>query len=202
MRSQTLELVEHDRCVEMNYHGTNQEFKKSVGWRYLLELLRHPGETYYARDLYASRNTVPEGMQMFAAMSAAELEGMNVYRQSPDNRIEKADLRCIAEVKKRLLKVIEMEAELRINNDVAALEEVLNEKDKLLSYLQEVLYKDGRIAKFLDAENKAREAVRKAISRCLDEIEAVEPELGRYLRKRIKRSGRLYYLPGDLDILV
>ena len=200
MEAQRLEIVEREHLVVMHYDGRYHEFKKKVGWSYLLALLRKPGETFHARDLLASRNSIPEEYRTMACMSVAELGGINLHIQPADHRIEKADNRCIAEVKKRLLQLIEIEAELRMNNDVAALEEILEEKDMLMSYLQDLLYKDGRIAKFIDSENKANNAVRKAISRCLDEIEAVEPELGGYLRKRVKKSGRLYYLPGKLDV--
>ncbi|MCB5272267.1 MAG: hypothetical protein LHW56_10545 [Candidatus Cloacimonetes bacterium] len=176
------------------------EFRKSRGWIYLLEVLRHPGQCRYAHSLRAAEHPIPEEYRYVNDFSENERNAENLYAQHYVQNIEMADRQTIKEVSKRLNQVLAIEAELRVNNDIAALEEVLREKEQLSQYLEEVMWRDGRMRYFRDGGRKAVSSVHKALSRALQEIEDVDPPLGRYLRKRVKIWHRVVYEPGDIVV--
>ena len=55
----------------------------------------------------------------------------------------------------------------------------------------------GRSRSFTGQEERARTAVRKAIKRALDEIEAADPEVGRALWASIRTGYSCCYMPDD-----
>jgi hypothetical protein len=196
MQNSIFEIQESAKNVELRYNGNCYVFSKTVGWTYLLELLRHPAQMYNARELACSDLEIPEQYRSLSRQKSTALEAMGLNYYEADSGIDLADKRCVQEVTRRLQQVINIEAELRVNNDLCALAEILEEKERLQDYLQKVLSKDGRIRKFMDAEQKATKAVNRAIRRCIDGIEAVDPELGKYFRRCVKSWKRVVYLPG------
>ncbi|MCK9336107.1 MAG: hypothetical protein M0Q99_12440 [Candidatus Cloacimonetes bacterium] len=195
MQSARFSIWENSNQVKLDYNGNLHCFKKSVGWKYLLEILRNPGRIYNARQLSSTFRKIPERYQYLARQSKTELESSNLYISPAEMRIAMIDDRGLKEVSKRLNVLIEIEAELRINNDLAALDDVLEEKEQLQQYLQEVLSYTGSIRSFSNSESKAAAAVSKAITRCLDSIHDVEPALAEYLSKHIEKSNRICFLP-------
>ena len=176
------------------------EFRKSKGWIYLLEVLRHPGESRYAYCLMAAQHPIPEEYRFVSDVSENERNAENLYGHHYAHGIEMADRQTIKEVSQRLNRVIAIEAELRVNNDLAALEEVLREKEQLSQYLEEIMWRDGRLRYFRDGGRKAVVSVNRALRRALQEIEDVDPPLGRYLRKRVKIWHRVVYQPGSIVV--
>ena len=197
MNYPVVQLDERKNVVVLHDGDIVHEFRKSKGWIYLLEVLRHPGECRYAYSLRAAEHPIPEEYRFANNISNDELSRHNLYPQHYVRSIEMADRRTIQEVSARLNRLIAIEAELRVNNDIAALEEVLLEKEQLSQYLQEVMSKDGRLRYFRDGGRKAVVSVNKALVRCLKEIEAVDPPLGKYLRKRVRIWHRVVYEAGE-----
>jgi len=195
MQDSMFEIQESAKSVELRYHGKCYVFNKTVGWKYLLELIRHPAQMYNARELAQSETEIPEQYRLLSESGSPALEKMGLNYYEADSGIDLADKRCVKEVTRRLKQLIYIEAELRLNNDICALEEILEEKEMLQDYLQAVMQKDGRMRKFMDAEQKATRAVNRAIRRCIDGIGEVDPELGRYFRSSVKSWKRMVYLP-------
>ncbi|MCB5252461.1 MAG: hypothetical protein WC944_10445 [Candidatus Cloacimonadaceae bacterium] len=200
MTHPVVHLCEKASVVVLQDGDIVHEFRKSKGWIYLLEVLRHPGECRYAYSLRTAEHPIPEEYRFSNIISETERNQHNLYAQHYARSIKMADWRTIKEVSQRLNRLIAMEAELRVNNDIAALEEVLQEKEQLSQYLQEVMGKGGRLRNFKDSGTKAVVSVNKAMRRCLKEIEEVDPPLGRYLRKRVRIWHRVVYEPGEIEL--
>ena len=200
MTHPVVHLCEKASVVVLQDGDIVHEFRKTKGWKYLLEALRHPGERRYAYSLSTAEHPVPEEYRYCNKLSEDERNQLNLYARHYTRSIEMADRRTIREVSQRLNRLIAIEAELRINNDIAALEEVLLEKEQLCEYLQEVMGKDGRLRHFKDSGYKAVASVNKALRRCLMQIEEVDPPLGRYLRKRVRTWHKVVYEPGEIEI--
>lgn len=196
MQHSMFEIQEVAQSVELRYNGKCYVFKKTVGWTYLLELIRHPARMYNARELAQAEVEIPEQYRTLSDLGSTALEKQGLYYYEADSGIDLTDQRCVKDVSRRLKQLIAIEAELRVNNDLGALAELLEEKEHLQEYLAKSLGKNRRIRKFADAEQKATKAVNKAIRRCIDGIEAVDPELGKYFRRCVKSWKRVVYLPG------
>ncbi len=196
------QLKEKASVVVLHDGDIVHEFRKSRGWVYLLEALRNPGVFRYAYSLKAAEHPIPEEYRYVNDISENERNEQNLYVQYCTRSIEMADRQTIKEVSRRLNRVIAIEAELRANNDIAALEEVLREKEQLSQYLQEVMGKDGRLRYFKDGGRKAVVSVNRAMRRALKEIEEVDPPLGRYLRKQVRVWHKVVYEPGGLQLTI
>jgi hypothetical protein len=202
MANAAVKIIEHTGRIELHNGDREYVLRKSKGWVYLLELLRHPGEFRYAQALVAAEHPVPQEYCRISEFSETELQGLNLHIQCDTRRMEMIDQRCIKEVSARLNHLIGLEAELREGNNLAALEDLLSEKDQLSQYLAECLRRDGRMRYFCDGSYKAVSSVNKALRRCLDGIVAVDPALGHYLKKQVRVWHRLMYEPAELEIEV
>jgi len=196
------QLQEKASVVVLQDGDIVHEFRKTKGWVYLLEALRHPGEYRYAYSLRAAEHPIPEEYRFVNNISEDERNQQNLYVQYHPYSFEMADRQTIKEVSRRLNQVIAIEAELRVNNDIAALEDLLQEKEQLSEYLEEVMRHDGRLRYFNDGGRKAVVAVNKALRRCLMEIEEVDPPLGRYLRKQVRTWHKVMYQPGQIQLRI
>jgi tetratricopeptide (TPR) repeat protein len=97
-------------------------------------------------------------------------------------------------------RVRELVAELdeaRRNDDVGRAEGLQLELEAVTAELTRATALQGRPRSFAGPEERARTAVRKAIKRALNEIEAADPEIGRTLRASIRTGYSCCYTPGD-----
>jgi hypothetical protein len=85
--------------------------------------------------------------------------------------------------------------EARGNADLGRSERLRIELDALRAELGRATGLGGRSRSFAGPEERARTAVRKAIKRALDEIEAADPEIGGVLRESIQTGYSCCYLP-------
>jgi tetratricopeptide (TPR) repeat protein len=85
--------------------------------------------------------------------------------------------------------------EARGNADIGRSERLRIELDALRAELGRATGLGGRSRSFAGPEERARTAVRKAIKRALDEIEAADPEIGGVLRASIQTGYSCCYLP-------
>jgi hypothetical protein len=193
MTASDIQIQKVGKQVELVFQGRKHIFKHSRGWSYLAELLSHPGKEYFARELAASAAPIEAKYQYLSELSNAEYEAMHLYSHSYQRGIEMSDKRTIARVSRRLNQLLALEAELRINNDDAALEELLSEKDALMEYLRQCLLRNGHIRNFRQSEDKSAAAVNKAIRRCLDKIREVEPELADHFKSHLSMWNRVCY---------
>ncbi len=195
-------FIEHERDVEMRVDNRIYRVHKSKGWIYLLELLRHPGKTRFAGSFLAAANPIEDRYQQLGDLSETERIEMGLYAQFMPLRIEMTDERTVRDVSARLMLLIEMEATLRTENNLAALDDILTEKQQLQDYLAQVLLPGGRIRCFSEHSRRDMRSVYMAIKRCLEGISALEPSLGEYLRARVNTWHQLSYEPGEIEIRV
>ena len=103
------------------------------------------------------------------------------------------DLQTIKEVKEELIQVINELAELEENCDYARADELRDIYEKLSKYLRDVYHKDCKIRHFTCEESKIKRRVVRAVNRALEEIEIIEPELAKELRKSIEFGKTICY---------
>jgi hypothetical protein len=202
MTQRTVTILEREREVEMRIGEKMYCMHKSKGWIYLLELLRHPGQLRFAGSFLAAANPVEQCYRQLVELSDTERIEMGLYAHFMPLQIEMTDGRTIREVSARLTQLIELEATLRIENNLAALDDILLEKQKLQDYLAEVLLPGGKVRFFGEHGRREMRSVYMAIKRCLDGISDLEPDLGAYLRSRVKIWHQLSYEPGEIEIRV
>jgi len=202
MKERSVRIRECEREVELGIGQKTYRMYKSKGWIYLLELLRHPGQTRFAGTFLAAVNPIPDRYRKIGELSDTERLAMGLHSHLAPLRIQMADDQAIREISSRLTYLIEMEATLRTENNLAALDDILSEKQKLQEYLSQVLKPGGKIRCFGEHSSRDMRAVYMAISRCLDGISKVEPALGEYLRSRVKMWHLLCYEPGEIEISV
>jgi tetratricopeptide (TPR) repeat protein len=83
------------------------------------------------------------------------------------------------------------------NADIGRAERLQLELEAVRAELTRATALRGRPRSFAGPEERARTAVRKAIKRALDEIEAADPEIGGMLRASIRTGHSCCYAPGD-----
>jgi len=202
MKAASVTIHERERKIELQVGDASYQMKKSKGWIYLLDLLRHPGQQRYALSLLAAHQSIPEQYRLLGEISESQRNSLDLYSCYYAPEIKMADQRTVTEVKARLLRLIEMESSLRIQNNLAALDDLLQEKEELEHYLKEIMNKSGQLRNFREHNRREIYSVYKAIRRCLDSIARLDPALGRYLEGRVKIWRYLSYEPGEIQIKV
>ncbi len=188
--------------VTVEHAGKSHDFRYKKGWSQLLELLRNP-ENIFPFNTFIFSNSQKELMEN----AFGELM-LNIKHESGISIMghNQADLFCdprtIKEVKERLIYLIDREAKLRNNNDYAALDEVLEEKDMLISYLGQALSPTGRIRVNKSEFEHQKRNVWRRISRVIDEIGSIFPDLAKILYRQIVRGSYYQYVPSDHKITV
>lgn len=127
-----------------------------VGLGYLSHLLERPGEDVAAVDLCA-------------AIAVGD-------------RHEVLDAVALAAYRRRVRELDTELADADADADLGRAERLRLERDAVLSELRSALGLGGRVRGFTAAPERARTAVRKAVKRALDVIEAADPVLGAELR--------------------
>lgn len=141
-----------------------------VGFSYLGTLLAHPGDEIAAVDLCGG--------------TAVE----TVTHELVDRQTLDAYRRRVAEIDR----LLETARAARRAARVRALEA---EREALRSQLGEVLAASGRSRRFVDSGERARTAVRKAITRAIDVITSSDDQLGAELRATITTGRSCSYVP-------
>jgi hypothetical protein len=141
-----------------------------VGVEYLGTLLTHPGTEIPAVEL--------------SGVAGLEAGGQEVV----DRTTLDAYRRRVAEIDDEL-------AGAGAARDRRRVRRLGEERDALRAELASVLAVDGRSRRFVDSSERARTAVRKAIARAIDAIEASDEAIGSELRATISTGRSCAYLP-------
>lgn len=147
-----------------------------VGMNYLAELVARPGQTISALVLAGARGD-----------STAEPRHELIDRQSRDSYLARA----------RELRIELADAEA--NNDLARSERVRIELDALTKHLEAAAGLGGRVRTFSHQGERARTAVRKAIKRAIDEIDAADPFVAQPLRAGVETGAMCSFTPPQGD---
>lgn len=188
--------------VTVEHAGKSHDFRFRKGWGQLLEILRNPENIIPFKNFIISESQKDRMENAFGELM------LNIKHESGISILgyNQADLFCdpqtVKEVKERLIYLIDREAKLRNNNDYAALDEILEEKDMLVTYLQEALSPTGRIRVNNNEIRHQKRNVWRRISRVIDEIGSIFPDLAKILYRQIVRGSYYQYVPSDHKITV
>jgi hypothetical protein len=155
--------------------------KKYIGARYLLELIANPDRPIHATNLRNIFNQ-PETKHIID-IDEDEVEYgkkylfFNSINPQWELPIKAADEKAITQVKQRLIKVIKLQAIAMQNNDLAKIEELIDEKDKLLDWLKKALNRFNRPRYLQNQAITDYQAVAKTIRLIIKVIGKDNPEL-------------------------
>ena len=199
MESRTVEITVQRKEVQLNCNNIQYTFKLTKGWKYLLELFRHPGEERSAASFISSEAVIDTKYNSMREISNAEREYIGLYTCDYLPPVALADHQTIREVSHRLNQVVQMEASARSANNYAHLDDLLEEKEMLMQYLSEVLKTQGKL-RF--SKDNGIQAVNQAIRKTLILIEDTVPIFGKDLRKRVRNWQKVCYEPGEWEVRV
>jgi transcriptional regulator with XRE-family HTH domain len=156
----------------LNHHGRSVLVDDLVGMRYLARLVANPGTEIPALDLVTEYDRTP---------------------QSTNHTV--LDGRARAAYAKRARELSVELADARADADHARVERLEFELDALTTEVRRQTGINGRPRHFSNPAERARTAVRKAITRAIDAIEPAEPEAADTLRAAVSTGYRCVYLP-------
>lgn len=169
---------------EIVYAGHRIHLKDSVGLTYINRLIEDPFKDIPILQLVHG-----------AASKPGEKDDTKFALQTG---LTITDLTERAEgIEKRLRAARERAAACKYNGDTLG----LIEAEDLINALEESAHENGPVAKALNSKGslvKAKDAVRKAISRAIDGIRKHCPPLARHLRRSISGGNRYSYEPEHL----
>jgi hypothetical protein len=142
-----------------------------VGMSYLNELLTHPGRHIPALTL-AVGDTLAGGGPA---------------------RHELLDKQARVTYAARARELTDDLAEAEANHDIIRAEQLRTELDALVDHLEAATGLNGRPRNFTDQAERARTAVRKAIKRAIDEIDASDPWIADLLRSSVSTGSTCSY---------
>jgi DNA repair ATPase RecN len=160
---------------------------KYIGARYLEEIISKPNSTIHATDL---RNLFNESKKAFDDLDiettdenqnfVCELKCYN-YSSNPLNElpIEAADKEAINQVYKHMQNTIEALHLRQSYNDLAAVDDLLDEIEKCKQWLAKACNNRGKPRYLVNQGNKDYQSVTKAIKFVVELLRAKDPELGK-----------------------
>lgn len=177
------------------------DFSGYYGAMYLTELIHHPNQPIHATQLRNLFNEPDQACPLDSAQRAGEdyesdfdfIQSVNLppsVNPGVELPIEKADRTAIEQVKKRLVKVLAQIAHARNCHDEAPLEDLYDERDKLLDWLKQTVNRWGRPRFLADNTQKDYQTVRKNINKIIAKLEAVSPQQAEFVRKHLKTGHR------------
>ena len=143
-----------------------------VGMRYLAELLTRPAEHLSALALAS--------------------HGQALDRSAPQELLDSTARSAYAA---RARELAEELAEAEANADLGRAEKLRTEMEALVDRLQQATGQAGHSRSFAGPPERARTAVRKAIKRAIDEVDAADPSIRGLLRTSIVTGTTCAYLP-------
>ncbi|HEY8525019.1 MAG TPA: AAA family ATPase [Acidimicrobiales bacterium] len=168
-------LVRGDGWWELRVDGRHARVPDLVGMRYLAELLTHPGQPIPALGL-ATHGVRPDDSPRHALLDHAARSAYARRARELADELEEAEA----------------------NNDVVRSERLRLEMETLVDTLMAATAPDGRSRSFVDDAERARVAVRKAITRALDSIVDADRELAEHIERTVQTGSKCLYLP-DAD---
>jgi hypothetical protein len=159
----------------VGYDGATFALPDLKGLRYLRELARHPGADVAALDL------------------AAAGQGGAVLAESPAGEV--ADTRALAAYRRRLRDIDAELDEARDWADEARVTRLELEREALLREVGAATGLAGRRRRFGSADERARVAVRKAISAALARVGEQDAALARLFRDTVRTGAACRYDP-------
>jgi DNA-binding SARP family transcriptional activator/tetratricopeptide (TPR) repeat protein len=170
--SQPITISRDGERWRLAWHGRAVLVDDLVGMRYLARLVAHPGTEIPALDLVTEFD----------------------HATQPTNHTV-LDARARAAYARRARALTEELADARWEADQARVERLEQELDALTTEVQRHTGLNGRPRHFGSPAERARTAVRKAITRAIDAVDAAEPEAADALRSTVTTGYRCAYSP-------
>lgn len=200
MQTYRAQFSETATGITLQVADRSHHFRRCVGLGYLLELLRHPGRHYHAQSLARVQHEIAPEYKLLNEKCAVARLHQDIYPHDFFPAIPMADWQTVREVSRQLNALIAQEALIREYNDLGSLEDLLEQKDQLSSYLSEVLNHNGKIVCFKEAQSKAVNTMHKNLKRAIASIAHCEPEFGDALKRGVHTWQTLYYQPNEWEI--
>jgi hypothetical protein len=162
---------------QIRFSGLQFSLSNSVGLWYLREFLSHPNQVFDPVELEAARTGV-------RGRSSNSSTG-----ESFDADAKRAYARKLAGIDEDLEEAAEF-------GDLASIERLQSEREKLIDYLSKATGKGGKARIATDA-SRARKNIRQQVSRDVDRISKICPELGEHLRVAFQGDSLCYRPTSD-----
>lgn len=177
--------------LTIEYNGDEVYVQKSTGADYLYEILSHPYRYIAAEELTALYSN-GHGKEDAGSMLDLEKTGMQTGGRSTQPVM---DWKGIREIKQRLVWLNERCAELMAWNDHSALNDLLEEREALISYLSRALGLSNRLRPLDEEAHKVVACANKSIRRALSQICKQNPSLGAALLASLRLGRYLGFFP-------
>lgn len=159
---------QNGKIRSISYMGVTAQMPDSKGCSDIATLLAQPGKYFHSTDFTGL--LVENGQEVIDAKARKEYMGRVRDLQEEINNADR-------------------------DNDIARLQKLEEEYDKLLQHLGAAIGADGKSRKFQRSTDKARSAVTQRIKSAIKKITEVHPVLGNHLQRTIKTGMYCAYLP-------
>lgn len=166
--TQPIAVRRHEGQWQLTYHERRVLVDDLVGMQYLATLIGHPHQAIPALELVGGGDSANQAIV--------------------DDQAREAYAR-------RARELAEVLAEAREVGDLGLVERIEAELDRLTEEVERTTGLGGRARNFTGPAERARTAVRKAIKRAIDSIDAVEPAVGELLRATVSTGYQCTYAP-------
>jgi hypothetical protein len=157
---------------QIRYSGRQFTLSNSVGLWYLRELLTHPNHVFDPVELESARTGVRG-------------------RSSNSSTGESFDAEAKREYARKLREIDEELEEATQFNDLASMERLQLEREKLIDHISKVTGKGGKARVTTDA-SRARKNIRQQVNRDIDRMSKFCPELAEHLRTAFQGESLCY----------
>lgn len=203
------EIIEHDSAFAIRYEGQEVSVKKSLGWRYICELLRTPNNPIDPLELYRSVRKPKEGESRAALEEQYDdadqnqtgysdrAESYDLGDRTVQNQIEGLDAE-ITQCGQELRDAVEIAGQQGDKSDVLRLSakvETLMAKKKALQ--KEYTRPGGKPRRVKGDNEKALDTISQSVRRELSQLTTACPCLCQHLTESLELKNPLRYLPAE-----
>ena len=146
----------------IRYNGKRFSLSNSVGLWYLREFITHPSTLFEPIDLESARTGVKARSSNSSTGEAFDAEARRQYASQ------------LAEIDEEITEATSF-------NDFGRLEQLQNDRERILDHVSKATRKGGKARVATDA-SKARKNIRQQVNRDVDRIRTFSPELAEHLR--------------------
>lgn len=182
-----------DQCtIVRNYLLQLNALKVAGAWfhkglAYLIELVSSPNNLIYSTRLRNLFNLPGKGSEELETAYSREEDktDLDFSIGEPELPVKATDEQAIIEIKKHLQRLIIQEATAENWNDLARLEEIRDEKDKILEYLKQSLTSRGKIKTINSREQADYRAIYLALQRTIGFIQKDRPDIALIIERHL-----------------
>ena len=164
--------------MEIRYQSRAATFHQLIGFRFIQELLRRPGEEVFAGELYSAATGKPTDWNSVSD-TLVDNQALREYRRELADK--EAELSCLS-----------------ANRDDAYRNDLLRDIEHITKEIQRVSGLGGKLRRTADDREKARKRVSEALTRAFKKLGPHLPALENHLRGAIRQGEYVCYNPAPL----